>query len=364
MKLTALIGVLLTVLLPSAQAPSAEELVAAGESRFFVSNGLGMMLRELDPGLKQTSDYLLEVMRRGEAEISRLYHKGEEIKRWETLESEERIFIRGMLEEKRMFDSAGRLVEEQSYRLPGGSLLQRVVYRYSSGALRATETYDGQGNLLYTNHYRISPEGRLLEVWRDEAESESQWLSFRGWEGRIVEEFYSRGTEELLYRYEADGRAVGKEFWRDGEPVSRERYRYAAEASAANAAAGGETAGTVDKLLDARGRVVKQIVYVDGVLIEEASSYDEAGRRVRLLRSGPEGLEETVYVYTDSGQLSREEFRRRGQVRQITVYREDGLRVSELYREGLLFLRATYQNERLIREEFYEEGRVVRTREM
>lgn len=364
MKLTALIGALLTVLLISVQAPSAEELFEAGESRLFVSNELGMMLRELDPRLEQTSEYLLAVMWRAEAEISRLYHNGEEIKRWETSKSEERMYVGGMLEEKRMFDSTGRLVEEQSYRPADQSLLQRLVYRYSGGSLRATETYDGQGNLLHTNHYRISPEGRLLEVWREGAESESQRLSFRGWEGRIVEEFYSRGTEELLYRNEADGRAVGKEFWRDGEPVSRERYSYTAGTSTVNPGMGGETAGTVDKLLDARGRVVKQTVYVDGVLIEEVSSYDEAGRRVRLLRSGPEGLEETVYVYTESGQLSREEFRRRGQVRQITVYREDGLRVSELYREGLLFLRATYQNERLIREEFYEEGRVVRTREM
>jgi hypothetical protein len=82
------------------------------------------------------------------------------------------------------------------------------------------------------------------------------------------------------------------------------------------------------------------------------------------VRSSSRGLEETLYSYTDSGVLSREEYRLKGRLKQVILYQEEGLRVSEFYREGGLFLRVTYQNDRPIREELIEEGQVVDIREL
>lgn len=354
-------GALLCALLLCSMLLAAEETPAGG--RRYASNEIGLRLRELGPAGGEESDYLLVVSRRGAVEISRLYLRGEEIKRWEASAAEEKLFVGGILAEKRLFDGAGRLTEEHSYRSPGGEPLLRVIYRYTESGLQAAETYDGEGKLLYTDRYRVSPQGRLLEVRRlpgNEGEQERR-LSFKSWEGKITEELTSRGAEEYLYRYDGQGRALEKEVWRDGEPVSREHYRYAGEPPASGAE--DVPPGGVSKLLDAEGRVVKQVLVVDGRTVEEFITYDEAGRKVRLVRSGPAGLEETEYAYTDSGRLSREETRRRGQLRQITFYQEDGLRVSEFYREGELFLRVTYRNDRPLLEEIIQEGRVVRTRE-
>ena len=148
-------------------------------ARYYVSNELGMALEQIGWYRREEFPYILVVEVKGQRQIRTLFHQGEEQRRWETDGQEERVYLGSELGELRRYDGSGRLEEEQ--RFEEGELSERTVYYYSRGQLERTETFGADGELLFEDLYRLSPDGRLRRVSRENGEEENrQQLALSG----------------------------------------------------------------------------------------------------------------------------------------------------------------------------------------
>jgi YD repeat-containing protein len=356
-------GLLLTVFLEVAP-----DLCAQDDRRiqYFVSNDLGMALEEIGWYRREEFPYILMVETAGSRETRILLHQGEEMQRWEYEAGEQRVYRDSELEQIMRYDEGGRLIEEQLY--SEGVLSQRTVYYYSRDMLERTETFAPDGSLLYRDFFKLSPDGELRRVKREDPREDQRFALGKGTKA-AAEERYGNSRERRINRYDSQGRLVEREYWYEGRLMERERFQYRAE--------GGQLSrSTLEELslerstrssYDEKGRVVLVEVSERGQQIERTvHRRDAQGRIVETTTRGPRGIESWSFEYDPEGQLAREEYRLRGSLEKITLYSKEGeerLRVEELYRESRLFMRVYYRSERKVREEFLKDGEVVRMRE-
>ncbi len=79
-------------------------------------------------------------------------------------------------------------------------------------------------------------------------------------------------------------------------------------------------------------------------------------------RQSAAGLEEWRYTYGDDGELSREEYLRRGSREKVTLYTAQDEQTEELYSDGEMVLRVYSKAGARVKEDVYERGVLVRTR--
>ena len=334
--------------------------------QYYVSNDLGMALEQIGWYRREEFPYILRVETVGPRETRTLLHQGEELQRWEYEAGEQRVYKNSLLEQRLRYDESDRLIEEQLY--SEGKLSQRTVYHYNGDVLGRTETFGADGVLLYRDFYRLSPDGELRRVTREDSPADQRFALKEGTRG-VTEERYGNSRERRINRYDSQGRLVEREFWHEGQLMERERIQYRGEEEQ-------RLSSTFEQLslerltlssYDEQGRVVRVEVSEKGEPIERTvHRRDEEGRIVETTTRGSRGIENWRYEYDPEGRLAREEYRLRGSLEKITLHSREGeerLRVEELYREGRLFMRVHYRSEQKVREEFLEAGEVVRVRE-
>jgi YD repeat-containing protein len=291
------------------------------------------------------------------------------VRRWETSWSEdrsqkiERELAADVLAARRVYDAAGRLLQEEQYR--GGALTQKSVFTYTGNKLRRMRVLDADGKVTATEEYDYLTNGSLREVRRTDASGGGMLSSFTFGSGGLAEERNTIGDTLFIARYDARGRVTSREQRKGGDRVLREDFTYRPDtdtllSSRENAPPEGRV---TDRRYDDAGRLIGETTSVRGVDAEVISYvHDDQGRVTAKTRRSPAGQETWRYTVAASGSVTREEYYRRGSLEKVTSYGEGKLRTEELYRDGDLFMKVSYDGDTRLREEVYVDGTLVRQR--
>jgi antitoxin component YwqK of YwqJK toxin-antitoxin module len=356
-------AVLLAALLFSA-------LHAFGDEILYRSNDFGMLLARIAPYQRDASRWVLVISRSGAGEQRQLYDNGKKARRWEISwnkehsEKVEKEFSGTSLAARRVFDASGSLLQEEEY--SAGVLTRKTLSTYSNGRLSRTRVLAGtEGKEVSSSVYLYAANGGLREVRRMVSPGETMVSSLVSGTAGVSEERSSMGGSLFIERYDPEGRISQRERRDQGVTASVEDFAY--DAGSRTPASSIETLAAqntvVDRLYDTGGRLSRESTSVKGAATETVEYVrDEKGTAVSKTRRGPEGLEAWKYSYSDAGDLSREEYYRKGSLVKVTVHGEGKLRTEELYRDGEMFLKAYYDGDTRLREEVYSDGALLRQR--
>ena len=341
-----------------------------GDELLYRSNDFGMRLARIPPYQRDATRWVLQVRRSGPDEVRRLFDDGKEVRRWdftwnrEGTERVEKETAAGVLASRRVYDSAGSLLQEEEY--AAGTLSKKKLFTYVNGRLSRTRTIDGEdGAQVSSDVYLYAANGGLREVRRSAVPGESTVTSAVSSAAGLSEERSSADGSLFIERYDAEGRMVNREQRADGAAVSTEDFSF--EPGSRTPSSSEELLpadhAQVSRRFDKEGRVSLETRSVNGTARETTAYERDAKGKVTLrTRTAPEGSESWKYAYSDSGDVAREEYSRRGIRVKVIIYGEDKQRTEELYSDGELFLKVYYDADARLREEVYANGTLQRER--
>jgi antitoxin component YwqK of YwqJK toxin-antitoxin module len=342
----------------------------SGEDLLYRSNDFGMLLARIAPYQRDASRWVLVVSRGGVGEERQLYDNGKKARRWvitwnaEHSEKVEKEFSGSVLAARRVYDASGALLQEEEY--TAGVLSRTTLSTYANGRLARTRVLAGkEGREISVAVYSYAPNGSLREVRRTVSPGETMVSSLVGGTSGVSEERSSMGGSLFIERYDPEGRLSQRERRDQGATVSVEDFVF--EAGSRTPASSVEKLPAQDSVVgrryDSAGRLSRETTSVKGTVTETVEYVrDEKGKALSKSRRGRDGLEVWKYSYSDAGDLSREEYFRRGILVKVIVHGEGKLRTEELYRDGEVFLKSFYDGDTRLREEVYSDGILQRER--
>jgi hypothetical protein len=317
-------------------------------------------VRTLNPGIGDAA-YAGALGPDDRLEIKILYQDGVERRKTVSvldpdgfLRFEESRTTDGFLRRER-YDALHRITEETVQGIDGTGT--EVVYEWAGDRILRAKGYalgSERGEPLWIDRYRYDRAGGLRTIERSpEAASFSQdsrlgtprRLELREPDGSsTVTRFDELGRETETLSLGADGKTV----------VSVERMSYAVPGEAApGEAAPGVPAATArrstdgtgapkDIYLDAKGRVIREVVYAPDGSTEEETTTEWSGDRVAATTTVAGGkIRRTEYGYDESGRRVLERNFADGALERSMI-REGDMEIEELYRNGIPVLRSTY----------------------
>ncbi|MGA2639667.1 MAG: hypothetical protein ABSG21_02040 [Spirochaetia bacterium] len=347
-------------------------LHAAGEDLLYRSNDFGMPLARILPYQKDASRWVLRVSRGGLHEERHLYDNGKEVRFWEIswnrehTEKVEKETVGTVLAARRVYDASGDIIQDEEY--TAGALSKKTLFAYVKGRLSGTRVLAGKdGRQISTEAYFYAANGGLREVRRNVSAGETMVSSSVAGSSGLSEMRSSMGGSLFIERYDPFGKLINRERRDDGAPVSIEDFAYDPVSHAVISSVERLPAenGLIERLYDGAGRVSHETKSVKGAIREVLGyEHDEKGNLTSKTRRSSEGLEAWKYSYSDSGDLAREEYFKRGIREKVIVHGDGKLRTEELYRDDELFLKVFYDGDTRLREEVYSNGRIQRERSL
>ncbi len=345
-------------------------LHGVGEDLLYRSNDFGMALARIASYQKDATRWVLRVRRDGRDEERRLYDNGKEVRRWEVSWNSERTrkvekeTAGSLTAARRVYDSSGTLLQEDEY--TAGALSKKTLFSYANGRLEHARVVAGSdGRPVSETTYVYAANGGLREVRRTVPEGETIVSTSTTGSSGLAEDRSSMGGSLFVERYDPNGKMVNRERRDAGVPVSVEDFAYdpATHSLASSTQRLPAENAVVERRYDSEGRLARETKNMKGS-VREIIGYerDEKGKMTSKTRRTSEGLEAWKYSYSDSGDLSREEYVQRGVRVKVTLYGEGKLRTEELYRDGELFLKVFYDGDTRLREEVYSNGSIGRER--
>jgi antitoxin component YwqK of YwqJK toxin-antitoxin module len=339
------------------------------EELLYKSTDFGMLLAPLPPYLKDESRWILRIQRNGPNEDRRLFDNGKEVRRWQITwnrqktEKVERESAGGTLAARRVYDAEGSLLQEEEYR--AGVLSKKIFCTYAKGRLARKRELGGDGKVISSVDYLYAINGGLREVRRTLAPGATNVASVVSGPSGLSEERSSMNGGLFVERFGMDGRLVNRERRVDGDTLFVEDFAY--DSSSGVLASSQERLPTENKVIDRRydsaGRLSQETTSIKGDVTEtDAYEHDEKGRVTMKLRRSSVGLESWKSIYSDSGDLSREEYSQRGILVKAVIHGKGKLRTEELYRDGELFLKVFFDGDTRLREEVWSNGSLQRER--
>jgi len=345
-------------------------LHVSSEDLLYRSNDFGMLLARISPYQQDDTRWVLRIRRSGLDEERLLYDNRKEVKRWEIswngerTERVEKEIAGGVLAARRIYDASGSLLQEEEY--AAGALSKKTLSTYANGRLTRTRALSGPDSREISSEvYLYAANGGLREVRRTVSPAETIVSSSITGASGLAEERSSMGGGLFIERYDTDGRLINRERRDDSVTVSIEDFAYASGSRTLTSSVEKLPVedGLVERRYDDAGRLSRETRSVKGTIREIVEyKHDEKGKVTSKTRRGPEGLEVWKYSYSDSGDLSREEYFQRGILVKVTVHGEGKIRTEELYRDGELFLKVFFDGDTRLREEVYSNGSLQRER--
>ena len=339
------------------------------EELLYKSNDFGMLLSRIPPFMEHDSRWVLKIQRTGIDEDRRLFDHGKEVRRWQiTWNSEKTVKVEresagGTLAARRVYDASGSLTQEEEY--AGGLLSKKMLYTHARGRVTRKRVLGADGKVVSSEVYLYAVSGGLREVRRSVAAEATAVSTVVDGPAGLSEERSSMGGALFVERFGVEGRMVNRERRVDGQTVSVEDFTY--DPASGTLASSQESRPAEKKVIERRyddaGRLSQETTTVKGV-VAESDTYerDAKGREISKLRRSSVGLEAWKKSYTDSGDLSREEYYKRGILVKAIVHGEGKLRTEELYKDGDLFLKVFLDGEARLREEVWSNGSMQRER--
>jgi antitoxin component YwqK of YwqJK toxin-antitoxin module len=339
------------------------------EELLYKSNDFGMLLSRIPAFMEHDSRWVLKLRRTGSDEDRRLFDHGKEVRRWqitwnrEKTEKVERESAAGKLAARRVYDASGSLMQEEEY--TGGLLSKKVLYTYANGRVTRKRTLGADGKVVSSEVYLYAAAGGLREVRRSVAADETMVSSVVDGPAGLSEDRSSMGGALFVERFGVEGSMVNRERRVDGQTVSVEDFLYDPGSGVLTSSQASRPADkkVIERRYDTAGRLSQETTTVKGAVAEtDAYERDAKGREISKLRRSSVGLETWKKTYTDSGDLSREEYYKRGILVKVIVHGEGKLRTEELYKDGDLFLKVFFDGDARLREEVWSNGSMQRER--
>jgi hypothetical protein len=339
------------------------------EERLFASNDSGMLLRPIEPYLRDQTDWVVAVKKEGEVETRRLFDKGREVKRWEVTWNKdgtrkvEKEWTEDALAARRIYDAQDTLLQEELY--VADAITQKSLFTYAGGRLSRKRVLAADGNPLYAEEYLYAPNGSLREVRRTGQSGDTHLSAYVKGTAGLSEERVSMADALYIKRFDARTRVISREQRIGGATVLREDFTFRPDSDLLlSSREERPVEGTViERGYDEQGRLATETTTgKDAAPQSILYTRDENGGIRQKSSRGPNGYELWKYVLDESGAVSREEYYLRGSLMKVTVYGEGKLRTEELYKGGQLFLKVFYDGDTRLREEVYLEGILLRER--
>ncbi|MAG13300.1 MAG: hypothetical protein CMN78_01760 [Spirochaetales bacterium] len=320
----------------------------------YVSNALGMKIREIEPGQAEEHEYVLRIIE-GDLKTTKLLLKeNREEKRWETRYIEgsiatETVYTAGLLAEERTYQE-GKIVAELYYE--NEVLIERREYTYEDGVLRTVAAFDQNNMEIYQDIYERSATGRLRSI-RREAQGEEDLSTFTYATGRLVGEWHATDDEGILFRYHG-GEKVSVETWEGLKLVLSEEiktHQGKKEVVVNDVSLGIKTT----QFLDDRERIQIERTETDADLVEHIRFGYEQEMLVEKTRITRNAREEWDYEYDDEGKLIREVLTRNTRLVKIIVHIDDDTYYEEIYRNERPSLRVHFSDGIKISEEYLQQ---------
>jgi antitoxin component YwqK of YwqJK toxin-antitoxin module len=353
---------LLACLLGISGAGFAEELL-------YTSNDFGMLLSRIPPFLERDSRWVVKIRRDGSDEDRRLFDNGKEVRRWhvswnrDKTEKVERETAGGKIAARRVFDASGSLLQEEEY--VNGVLSKKTLCSYANGRLTRKRVLDHDGKAISTDVYLYAVTGGLREVRRTAGRDTTAFASVVSGPAGLSEDRSSMGGALFVERYGPDGRMVSRERRVDGKTVFVEDFAHDGGSGvlASSRESRPDEKTLIERRYDDAGRLAQEITTVNGeVTRTDIYERDAKGREISKLRRSSTGLETWKTAYTEAGDVSREEYSKRGILVKAIIHGERKLRTEELYKDGELFLKIFYDGDTRLREEVWVGGTLQRER--
>ena len=335
----------------------------------YKSNDFGMLLSRITPSMERDSRWVLKIRRTGLDDDRRLFEHGKEVRRWQVTwngaktEKVERESSGGKLAARRLYDASGSLLQEEEY--AKGILSKKTLYTYANGRVTRKRELGADGKAVSSEVYLYGAHGGLREARLNVAPDLSIVTSVVNGPAGLSEQRSRVGGALFVERFDLDGRLVNRERQVDGQTVSVEDF---AHDQKSGALASSQESRPAEKMLierryDEAGTISLETVTVKGTVTEtDAYEHDGKGREISKLRRSSAGLETWKKSYSESGDLSREEYYKRGILVKAVIHGEGKLRTEELYRDGELFLKVFLDGDTRLREEVWFNGRMERER--
>jgi YD repeat-containing protein len=340
--------------------------------RFFQSNQVGMRLKPITAAERNEFSYHLEVSRANGTEIRILMEGDEEIKRWEVTFFEngnpksEKEWNEGKLTTAATYDAKNRITDESFY--TDGVLSRTTTYAYGSRKNGYTsETTGENGEILYTEEYSLSDSGELREIRKTWPDGSSQVTSYVYSRMKMFGMLQSGDGSMTISRYDANSRLVSVEVWKDDTLTRTNTNSYGSEAGGISTSEidNRETNTLTRQVYDENGRLASEVTTRSKEVLEERTyAYDENGNRTRMTRVSDLGLEEWHYTYGDNGELSQEDYLRKGSLEKRTIYKDANTFAEQIYDRGNLIVIAYFEKQKKVKEQFFENGKMTREREI
>ncbi len=318
---------------------------------FYVSNALGMPIREIKDFRTDEFPYVLRVVEEENFTVKVLLKNRDEYKKWELHFSEgnlvtESFYLEGELRESRRYEG-GRLIEEIFYEAE--RIDEKLTYRYESGELQEVLAVDHEGAMLYQDIFERSAAGRLRRIHRGSGE-EVESSEFTYSQGKLVQEWHGKDEEGLLFRYH-NGEKLAEESWEGLKLLLAEEVLM--NDGRKEIVFADNTLGIVTtQYFDEDDRVEIERTLSEDDLVEHIRyEYDKKKikQKTRITRSAKE---DWLYTYNESGEMVRETLLRNTWVAKIIQHTGENSYYEEIYRDGEPSLRVYFEDGKKVEEVF------------
>jgi hypothetical protein len=339
------------------------------QTSFYQSDWVGITLAPIDQYRRNEFEYVLGVTRENAKETRILYRQKKEWKRWEMIfndrgeKTEESEYEDRTLTARSTFDNKGRLKTE--HRFTKGLLAEKRLYSYSARGLDFVDTLDGKDIRLYTDEYELAPSGRLRGMRRVFPDKTVAIIHYTYGDGLLVGEWEYHEGRILDTKYNEYGQALYQEEWEKDELVGVKEYSYNKQSGKLEKETDKNPAAKTrtDRFYDGDGTLSREVtIDASGEPVEFTYAYDGEKKVLTRKKSGI-GVEEWKYTYNGNGDLTQEEYYRRGLLEMRTVYKDKNSWYEEILRDETVIIRVYYLKEKKIKEEFIQDGQVIRTKD-
>jgi antitoxin component YwqK of YwqJK toxin-antitoxin module len=267
------------------------------------------------------------------------------------------------------YDEAGRVLTEYRYAAgaaASGAWERRSDFAYRGKLLAGRLSTDAAGKTIETVSYAHTLDGRIRQTERRDAAGNIERFVYRYGESGLSGSWADDTALGQSWQYDASGRLVRQEQWKDGKVASRISVTWAdiqGTRMASRETEDTRTGARSVEAFDERGQVVQIEDFIkDESTGRTSQEWDADGRLVLRGTVGPAGSESWTGEYAE-GKLAVERYSKNGLPVKVVHWQGDD-RTEEIYLAGVLRLRAWFRGPDKYKEEDIRDGQVYRTRNL
>lgn len=312
------------------------------QTLYYESTQYGLPIREISSGRVEEFEFVLVYQKTGSRVVRRLLQDSAEIRKWERLVKWKDTYTETEFEKRdvvnRSFVEGGLLVKEEIYF--EGQVSEIRIYHYSRRELIKTTIQNAAGEILYTNKYLTSSNGRLTRVVREEPNKTESVYSYQYSENELLRMVSTEEDYTVTYRY-ISGHLFSMEKKQNDEVI------YYKEEPIEGVRKTIENDFLIDLKIessyDSDGNILKKIKWKGSVKTISLYRYRDDRLSEKLVR-GKGYRDRYTYSYDSEGDLLEKVQYRDELILRSSVYSAPSDYIERVYRDGVPLFELVYRD--------------------